>query len=211
MSAPVVLGTLVSKPVLGQVPRNCTVSGQVSGNVSSPGMGDCSQLGYTPEYWIGRSDWTGTGLTKGDVPNNNCAFGGGQNAAGTRFNPTFEQAFRYVGTGSGNTQACTVYAYDEPGYSATTGNTADDATMLQVLRLSTTTSFDGKRLGRAAVASLLNALLFASSGEYPLRPAQVVKMFNQVRQTGFFRVNATVEWGREDVTQYFESINGRSG
>jgi len=206
LSAPIVLGTLASKPVLGQSgpPYNCTISGQVSGNVSSAGNSDCSQLGFTPDHWKQAPTWP-SGLTRGVTPNQQCNFTG-QNA-GTRFSPMFLEAFRYVSTGTGQTQACTVYAYDEPGYSTTTGPSAGVATMLQVLYLPVTSAFNGRRLGRAAVASLLNA--YSNTLTYPLSPTQVVNIFNQVRSQGSYQVNSTTNWDRERVIQYLESLNGK--
>jgi hypothetical protein len=45
LAVPAVLGTLASKPVLAAVPWKCTVSGQVSGNVSGHAMETCTSLG----------------------------------------------------------------------------------------------------------------------------------------------------------------------
>lgn len=45
LAAPVVLATLASKPVLGAVPWNCTISGQISGNVSGHGENNCDTVG----------------------------------------------------------------------------------------------------------------------------------------------------------------------
>jgi len=51
LAAPVVLATLASKPVLGAAPWKCTISGQVSGNMSGHESETCSQLGDPPAYW----------------------------------------------------------------------------------------------------------------------------------------------------------------
>ena len=52
LAAPVVLGTLLSRPVLGAAPYNCTISGQLSGNVSSHGTPiNCKTLGLSPGFW----------------------------------------------------------------------------------------------------------------------------------------------------------------
>jgi len=47
LAVPAVLGTLASKPVLAAVPWKCTISGQVSGNVSGHESESCSSLGRT--------------------------------------------------------------------------------------------------------------------------------------------------------------------
>jgi hypothetical protein len=45
LAAPAVLGTLASRPVLAGVPWKCTISGQVSGNVSGHANESCTTLG----------------------------------------------------------------------------------------------------------------------------------------------------------------------
>lgn len=45
LAVPAVLGTLASKPVLANVPWKCTISGQVSGNVSGHENETCNTLG----------------------------------------------------------------------------------------------------------------------------------------------------------------------
>jgi hypothetical protein len=63
-------------------------------------------------------------------------------------------------------------------------------------------------LGRAAVASLLNAS-DPTLTDYPLAPTQVVSMFNQVRLPGGkYWINSTVGWDIAQVTFYFESLWG---
>ena len=50
----VILGSLISKPVLGAVPYNCTISGQLSGNTSTHGDPvSCSTLGSSRAFWLG--------------------------------------------------------------------------------------------------------------------------------------------------------------
>jgi len=205
LATPVVLGTLVSKPVLGQAPYNCTISGQVSGNVSSPGNADCSVLGRSPSDWLLTTTWpANSGLVRGDLPNDQCNYTG-HLVQGTLFSSTFAEAFRISETGQGNDQACSVFAYDQPGYDVATGGSA---TMLQVLN-SASDVFDGKHLGRAIVASLLNAYEF--TGTYPLTPTLVVNIFNQVRAQGYFVVNSSVPWDRRRVIEYLESLWGSIG
>ena len=52
LAAPIVVGTLLSRPVLGAAPHNCTISGQLSGNVSTHQQGVCSTLGVPPATWV---------------------------------------------------------------------------------------------------------------------------------------------------------------
>ena len=74
-AAPVVLGSLLSKPALG-AGYTCTISGQMSGNISShPTANTCSELGRIPAYWTANTWPSGTGFpSKGDIPNSAATF-----------------------------------------------------------------------------------------------------------------------------------------
>jgi len=60
LGAGAVIATLVSQPVLGAVPYNCTISGHASGNVSTHGPeGNCA-IGLSHDYWKNHTnagDW----------------------------------------------------------------------------------------------------------------------------------------------------------
>ena len=62
LASPVVLSSLISRPVLGDTPYSCTISGQMSGNTSfRPGQVRCAELGRSPGYWGnrgGQHDWS---------------------------------------------------------------------------------------------------------------------------------------------------------
>ena len=63
LAAPVVMGTLLSRPVLGAAPHHCTISGQVSGNMSTHDQSIlCSTLGRSPSNWAddSPSSWPGS-------------------------------------------------------------------------------------------------------------------------------------------------------
>lgn len=58
LGAGAVIATLVSQPVLGAVPYNCTISGHASGNVSTHGPDGNCQIGLSPGYWKNHtSNW----------------------------------------------------------------------------------------------------------------------------------------------------------
>jgi hypothetical protein len=133
------------------------------------------------------------------LPNAQCNFGGGPNAAGTLFSPTFAKAFTYQATGTGSNQACSVIYVGPPGYLI-----GSSASMYQVLR--TTGITEDFVLGRQAIASLLNA--YAKAPTYPLTPAGVVDMFNEVWQTGLFKVGLNGSWTRLQVISFLQNING---
>ena len=203
----VVLGSLISRPVLGAVPYHCTCSGQMSGNTSrKPDDTQCNTLGKSPGYW--KNHLFPGGLIAGDLPSNTCSFSG--KVKGTLFSggysvggATFANAFKYKALSG----ACNVLDPNSPDFSST----SDKATMLQVLwapgGLNDTQIY---ALGRAAVASLLNTFQFA--GSYPLTAKQVIDMFNAVYTgNGKYTIpgsNPVVMWDRDQVKTYFESLYG---
>jgi hypothetical protein len=205
LAGPVVLATLASKNVLASTPYNCTISGQLSGNVSSHGTPvNCNTLGLSPGYWRQpqhSGDWTpyiqGSGMVDGSFKPIKCPTlnGSKQSTEGTLFTTAgFANVFKCVSSSSG----VTILVYGDPGFPAS-GN----ATLEQVV------SYGGNAgglvsLGRAAVGSLLNALRFAPN--YPLTPNEVVQMFNAVCMGGTYQVNPTTSWNSDQVKAYFESL-----
>jgi len=218
LATTVVLGTLVSRPVLGAAPYNCTISGQLSGNTSSHGKPvGCSTLGRSPGYWRQEhKDWPapliqGEGMIDGSfkpiaVPTGNEA------EEGTRFTSAgFADALKVIETTttkmvttrkgrSKKTETITETRYDLRADTTSPGA----ATLLQVVAAEGNDG-DLVSLGRAAVATLLNAYKFAP--DFPLRPDQVVAMFNAVTASGgTYQVNASTFWNRAQVKVYFESL-----
>jgi hypothetical protein len=60
LGASAVIATLVSQPVLGAVPYNCTISGHASGNVSTHGPEVNCAIGLSHGYWkthTATGDW----------------------------------------------------------------------------------------------------------------------------------------------------------
>lgn len=223
LAAPIVLGTLLSRPVLGAAPYNCTISGQLSGNVSSHGTPvDCSTLGLSPGFWRQeRKEWPnfiyGSGMIDGNFKPiaSPTLDGSKESTEGTLFTTAgFANAFKCieetstmtVTTGHGKNQktetvtetVCRIVSYGDPDFS-----TAGNATLLQVVANGgNDNGLDA--LGRAAVASLLNAYEFAP--DYPLTPQDVVEMFNAVHAGGSYMVNPTTSWDASQVMAYFESL-----
>lgn len=208
-AAPVVLGSLISKPVLASgdsPPYNCTISGQMSGNMSShPNTVDCKTLGRSPGYW--KNHPFPSGFTAGDLPAANCSFTG--LVKGTTFNgftmgtSVLGNAFKRSASGG----ACLVIDAREAAYGAISNSSK--ATMLQVLNTGGGLNDSSlKALGRATVASLLNSVAFAPT--YPLTPAQVIAMFNAVFMGGTYPVNPTTSWNADQVKAYFESLYGNA-
>lgn len=175
--APVVIGTLLSRPVLGAAPYNCTISGQISGNVSAHGPDQSCILGDAPSTWAALSTWPSP------------------YTPGTQFNAAFADAYKRKTEPGGTTRLVN-----------TSANGSQPATLLDVLTLpaSSTDAPPNPELGKAAVASLLNAVKYAP--DYPLTPGQVIEMFNATYNGGTYNVNGTVLWNAATVLAYFKSL-----
>jgi hypothetical protein len=203
-----VLGSLASQPVLGTTSKYwCTISGKLSGNVSNHANDlNCKTLGKSPGYWKNKT-WPSP-CVKGTLSNNWCNFSGSY-VQGTIFNgyssggKTLLAAFKTMP----NSGVCKIYdATDSSNFAACTKN----ATMLQVLETGGGLNDTAiASLGRATVASLLNARQFGGSfGSYPLTESQIIEMFNAVYLGGLYQINPSVAWNRDDVRNYFESLYG---
>jgi len=197
MAGTVLLGSLISRPVLGNgsgPPYDCTISGQLSGNMS-PRTGDgiaCNSLGKSPAQWI-TSVWP-SGVTKGSMPTATVSpFPHPFPGLGTYFNLVlgFATSFTYDTNGS------VVYS------------TVNDrqATLLQVLQSPNADPLFN--FAREAIAALLNAIHGnVGPAEYPLTQAEVVAMYNAVHRnsTDLFVVNTSISWNRGQVETYFRSL-----
>jgi hypothetical protein len=178
LAAPIVIGTLLSRPVLGAAPYNCTISGQLSGNVSSHGNPvNCKTLGLSPGYWKNHpSDWSPL------LPN-------------ALFKSVFANAYWWK---AANPSEVELAPPSTAGFNA-------DPTLMQVLTSTAgmRPNLNYPALGRAAVASWLNA--YHKAPNYPLTQAEVVAMFNAVYSGG--RYDPTrLNWDANQVKTYFESL-----
>jgi hypothetical protein len=196
LSSSVVLGSLVSKPVLGQVAYRCTVSGQMSGNVSAPRDPNaiCAK-GSGPSAWVANS-WPSTQpLVKGELPKSNCKFDGGQNVQGTVFNGFMSQ--------SDAPALMAKFFYTEDGLCpVTTTSSGLAASMLQVLANPNGTAGEIEELGRVTVASLLNAYTVTN---YPVTRKRISEMFNAVCNGGSYAVAGTNKsMTMQNVINYFK-------
>lgn len=203
-AAPVVLGTLASQPVLAtgggtKPPYHCTISGQMSGNLSrAPDSTNCKTLGRSPGYWKNHAWPSGV---KGSLPSSGCTMASGT-SLGTLFSAKFMHAFSRKSVSG----TCVMYDLRQPAsFNATASSSAS---MLEVLNYGGGLNEKSlKALGRAAVASWLNAHQFGLA--YPLTAAKVVAMFNAVAPSGgLYKVNASTSWDSVQVQNYFESLYG---
>ncbi|MDP2834205.1 MAG: hypothetical protein Q8Q28_13105 [Pseudomonadota bacterium] len=194
----VVLSSLLAKPVLGAAPYRCTISGQLSGNTSSHGNEPpCTALGLSPGYWKNHPASWPSGYVAGKLPSKGSCTPA---SPGTLFRlttcngQTLADAYRCKG-------GLLAHPAGTDFYNGT------PMSLLQVLNLNGGTSDPPyPALGRATVASLFNALRFGT--DYPLRPQEVIVMFNSVYQGGVYEVKPGVFWNAESVKNYFESLYG---
>jgi hypothetical protein len=154
LAAPVVMGTLLSRPVLGAGPfHNCTISGQLLKNTSVNGK-------------------------------------------------TFELAYKK----KSKTVASVITMY----LVGTDTGGASDVTLKDVLTLPAWPGGSGMTapinldLGKAAIANTLNALVIGTT--FPLKPEQVIDMFNQTHPTGTYQINDTLSWNAASVLAYFITL-----
>ncbi|MFP5398922.1 MAG: hypothetical protein ACLGIT_11385 [Gammaproteobacteria bacterium] len=205
-AVPVVLGALSSKPVLGASLTHCTVSGQVSGNLSRQGLAEDCVVGLSRGDWLSASAWPSP-FVKGTQPQaTNCSFTGGGWLRGTNFNGY---------TPGGGVPALTATFYNRtvgspPVCTMGTTTSSNPATMLQVLASadpSDTALTDLYRLARAVVTSLLNAQEAFNSGlSYPVTAHTIIAMYNATCTGGSYGVTASKSWSRSRVIEYLESL-----
>lgn len=204
-AAPVVLGTLASQPVLAtgggatKPPYHCTISGQMSGNLSrKPDSTDCKTVGRSPGYWKNHAWPAGV---KGSLP----ASGSCTMAQGTSLGTLFSATFRHAFSRKTANDKCVIYDMRQRAFNSTASSSAS---MLEVLNYGGGLNEKNlKALGRSAVASWLNAHEFGLA--YPLTAVKVVEMFNAVAPTGGkYRVNASTQWDADQVQTYFQSLYG---
>jgi hypothetical protein len=193
LAAPVVMGTLLSRPVLGAGPfHNCTISGQLSGNTSTHEQAETCAIGEGPITWGGKTTWTGTSPLAPTTLLKNTSVNG----------KTFELAYKK----KSKTVASVITMY----LVGTDTGGASDVTLKDVLTLPAWPGGSGMTapinldLGKAAIANTLNALVIGTT--FPLKPEQVIDMFNQTHPTGTYQINDTLSWNAASVLAYFITL-----
>ena len=78
-------------------------------------------------------------------------------------------------------------------------------TLLEVLRLDDTSGAPNAAFGRETVAAFLNAVECAPN--FPLKPEQVIDMFNATCNGGHYQVKEGVYWGANEVCNYFSCLH----
>lgn len=202
LAAPVLLGTLASKPILGQAGVQCTVTGNMSGNTSVRGTQPaCSQSGASSTSWLNNMSWPAP-LTRGQLTNSNPDI---QAASGTVFDGWILQgATNSYTTSAIFSQTSTTTSSATLANAFKVKNGTAKATMLQVLMpAALPTATAGNPLGIAVVTSLLNAF---SRPNYPVSAVQIIAMFNAVSGGGNYMVGGVTPWNQARVLQYLQSL-----
>lgn len=188
VAAPIVLATLVSKPVLGAATHNCTISGQVSGNVSTHAQGDCKLLGTAATGWVDPATWP------------QCTYFFTDCSAG---HPVAADARLFSASPAGGGLPKFVDAYN---------NSASSAASVYEVLVGTGITPKGvasAELGREAVAALLSSLDTISNPNYPVLPADVIDMFNSVAVVGgtYTPYPGATPWDAISVLNYFKMLH----
>jgi hypothetical protein len=177
LAAPVVIGSLLSRPVLGAT-HNCTVSGQISGNVSTHEQGICSTLGRSPDNYL-------TNPPHPPWPN-----------------ATQQIASCYYRLDVLESRISAARVAD-----VLRGDWDPEKSNHQLLVKSGYDQQYGIALGREAVAAYLNATGTGGYPTFPVSGAQVLEMFNAViTPLGTYDAGGA-QWDIVDVTTYFRSLH----
>jgi hypothetical protein len=183
VAAPVVLASLASKPVLahfngvGGVPWVCTLSGQLSGNMSGHTIESCDE-GTTTRAGL-TSDFSAGGL--------------GANTIKQLFPSVGEDLFFRFDAAP---NALTLQS--GPGTSV--------ATVYQVLTTNTGSLSDEDYAQRALVI-LLNARGLTDNSLYPLTEGQAIKLFIAAcKKVNFVDTNPDINWNYGQVKAYIDLL-----
>lgn len=205
LAAPVVIGTLLSRPVLGAAPHNCTISGQLSGNVSTHVQGVCSTLGLSPATYaaMNPTSWPNAALDFLDNQNNPVLFRLAPKGQAVKFANAFQNKLT---NGQNTTYADSSVRDVLKGVPVNNGGNPINNAVLEVKSGFDTTN--GVALGQEAIAAYMNAV-HGTNGypNFPVSGPQVVAMFNAVIVSGGRYDPMGVNWGITDVTNYFKSLH----
>lgn len=184
----VVLATLASKPVLGATPWNCTISGQVSGNMSGHEGEVCSTLGYTPMHWRYVSTW----------PNHSMFFTTTTvGSRGAKLFASCPDAVAYAAHKFADAYTSSV----RPGLDATIWEVIN----ANIMPKGAHATVD---LGVEAVTALLNAMdPVIGYDKYPVSPWDVIEIFNQIAADGSYTTEFGADWGTDRVVSYFRLLH----
>lgn len=179
LAAPAVMGMLASRQVLGAVPYQCTISGQISGNASLNGPDTGAGCGLKD----GINDWS---LTKDSSPGN-------QTLQALGLSDVY-----YYKKISGT------HYIVQPSY-----NGAQRATLYQIFRLDPhwTSPPSEFEYGKRALLLWHNASKYPN--DYPLSPADAISLFNALVTGGTFSGTTgagSFFWGTAEIKLYIDLL-----
>lgn len=204
LAGPIVFGTLLSRPVLGAAPHNCTISGQLSGNVSTHLQGTCSTLGKAPDDYNNPRQW----------PNADQDFLDGNTIRPFKDTPyslsplaRFKDAFERVDT-SQTPNVIGVATVEDVLKGDWDQNPNNNLKLLRVKLGLIYDTTNGIALGQEAVAAYMNAV-DGTNGypNFPITGLTVVNMFNAVIVSGGIYDPTGVNWNATQVLAYWRSLH----
>jgi len=185
IATPAVLGMLASRQVLADVHWNCTISGQVSGNVSSHGEVACTSLGS------GQSAWKTTYSC--DNTNGKCPAGPTQQTLVSEVFPNLSTIYLYV--------------KNETLYKAPPPNGVTKVASIYDILAATATNDTDALYGQKALVILLNAKNIADTSLYPVTQYQAEQLFIAAATGGVFTdTNPSVNWSNTQVHTYIDLL-----
>lgn len=191
LAAPAVMGMLSSRQVLGAVPYQCTISGQISGNASVTGSAaDCRLLGDSFQAWS-----SALAARPKQSPASDPL---------TTLNSAFLDVYYYDKTPPANIEK--IIAKPFPS------NPSDKkATLYEILTLPAGTPLPPElEYGRKALLIWHNARTYFPSGSYPLNEADAIGLFNALVTPGGVFSGTTgagsFSWGNAEIKAYINLL-----
>lgn len=210
-AAPVVLTTLASKPVLGAATHNCTISGQLSGNISTHIQGTCTLLGKSPQHYGAMLpvNWPNA-VNDFLVPSTGFERIFLQTPNSLPPISRFVDAYEMIKISGGPVPPVGTVTFATVR-SVLVGYPIDPYGNIRVgweLRVKSG-FYSNITLGSEAIAAYMNAYDATNNPDYPLTPVQVVSMFNAVVSTSSpgYLIAPGVYWSAVNVLNYWQSLH----
>ena len=216
LSAPVVIGALLSRPVLADAPHHCTISGQLSGNTSTHDQSiKCNSLGTkkASDWVLLWRNWSGTNNDFYIINNIRKPYAYARDFGSSPNSLTqFEGAYRAIANNANVTTRAATVLEVLLGHVPTYDIVAGTFSLTEVDPNYTLTPRKPARasllLGQEALVAYLNAI--ADAPNFPLDKGEVVTIFNSIYNTGSYAINSGTKtgiWYPADVLAYFQSLH----
>ena len=207
LAAPVVVGSLLSRPVLGETFHNCTMSGQMSGNVSTHEQGICATLGTGGTVPDRLNSWPSWPDQTDFYNSSRKGFAYARAFPNTPFSSQirFENAYKVMEKGSfvRNATVLEVLLGEVPNYNndGTFYGRSSDFELIALRPNRASLDF-----GKETIVTYLNAA--SNYPNFPLTKGEVVAIFNSIATTGqYVPVGGATPWNSVRVLEYFQSLH----